>query len=129
METTTQRKSEKLVSIFPETLGYYFEKVGEAVEGKKPAEFGSIHVKLIAQIVQRFKGAVESRMLLDNVPGLSYTFAEIEYPLAELQAYFDAADSKMNDKDAMIFVSYTYQRIKSLKEMASSLDEDQGSTH
>lgn len=57
MEHKEQFKDKKLVDAFPSTLGYYFEKIHEAIRGEKPREFGLAHLDFIISSINSFKEA------------------------------------------------------------------------
>jgi len=48
-----------------------------------------------------------------------------EYPISELEKYFQGTGrSKLNDKDTSIFISFLYEQVKNLKDIAAEIDEE-----
>jgi hypothetical protein len=125
MKHRDQFKDKKLADIFPQTLSYYFEKIGESIHGSKSSEFGAIHVKIIAETVDRFKDALSERGILEAYDSISYELDLIEYPLGELRKFFEnQEESKLNSKDAYIFTYFISKHIDSLIRMAKEIDEE-----
>jgi hypothetical protein len=117
-------KGEKLSDLFPQTLGYHFEKTGEAIYGSKPAKFGTIHVKHIIDTINHFKGALDKRGILNAYDSINDYLNLIEYPLKELAFFFENAnESKLNRDDAYIFMFFVKKHIDDLIEIAIELDE------
>jgi hypothetical protein len=125
MEHRKKHRDEKLADAFPQTLTYYYEKISEAIHGRNFPAFGSLHVKLVSEAVEKFKAMLQTRGLLDAHDSISYHFELVEYPLGELKRYFDAPqDSKLNDKDAYIFLSFIQEQVDFLKRIAVEIDEE-----
>jgi len=116
-------KSERLQSSFPSVLHYYFEKLYESIHGSKPAEFGSIHVKLIADTVESFKNQLGKRGLLKVYDSVTYLLDLLEYPIGQLSLYFtEPKTSGLNDRSAYIFAFFIEKHIDELKEIAEEID-------
>ncbi|MBU4231178.1 MAG: hypothetical protein L6277_11200 [Desulfobacterales bacterium] len=71
-------EDQKLINIFPKTLGYYIEKIYESTRGNKPNKFGELHVDLILKCINEFEYALKERGILNNH---KYSINEINYPL------------------------------------------------
>jgi len=125
MEHRKKHRGEKLEDAFPQTLTYYYEKISESIHGGKPPEFGALHVKLVSEAIEKLKNMLMTRGLLDAYDSISYHLDLVEYPLGELVRYFSAPqDSKLNAKDAYIFLSFIREQVDSLKHMAVEMDEE-----
>ena len=122
-----QFKGQKLKDVFPSSLGYYFEKIGESIHHHYN-DFGAMHVQLVAETIEEFKKALDKRGLLNAYDTLQYSFELIGYPLTELQKYFEKREeSKLNDKDAYIFFWFIKNEADQLIHMAGEIDEEYNS--
>jgi hypothetical protein len=117
-------RDQRLQDVFPSTLGYYFEKIAEATHGSKPAEFGTIHVRLIAETIEAFKERMKQRGILGAYDSVIYLIELIEYPIQELTDYFvDTTSSHISAKGAYIFAFFIERHIEELKGIAKEIDE------
>jgi hypothetical protein len=117
-------KSERLQDSFPSVLHYYFEKLYESIHGSKPVEFGSMHVKLIAEAVESFKNQMDNRGILKVYDSVTYSLDLLEYPIEQLSLYFtDQRSSSLNNKSAYVFAFFVEKHIDDLKSIAEELDK------
>lgn len=118
-------RDQKLEDSFPSTLSYYFKKIGDAIDGSAPSEFGAMHVHMVAEVIEAFKERLKERGILQAYDSVVYLTDLIEYPIQELTRYFtDATDTSLNAKSARIFVFFIDKHIEELKSMAKEIDED-----
>jgi len=118
-------KTERLQDVFPPALHYFFEKIFEAIDGNKPNEFGSIHIKLIAEAVDTFKIRLGKRGALEAYDSITYLLDLLEYPINELSSYFTGPNnSRLNDKSANIFAFFIKKHTDKLIEIAKEIDEE-----
>lgn len=123
MEHRDQFREERLASIFPSTLRYYYEKIAETIHGGAPGELGAGFVDLVVDVIEKFTNALDERDIV-HVDNMAYDLELVQYPLAELRRYFDNPDeSKLNEKDAYIFLVFIRNQIDSLIELAREIDE------
>lgn len=121
-------RSQKLENVFPSTLGYYFAKIGGAIRGSEPVNFGAMHIDLVAGVIKAFKDRLEERGILKAYDPVIDLLKLIEYPIKELTAYFaDATSSTINAKGAHIFTFFVDKHIEELKCMAREIDEEYNS--
>jgi hypothetical protein len=117
-------RDQRLQGIFPSTLGYYFQKIAEATHGSKPAEFGVVHVRFVAETIEAFKERLRERGILDAYDSVVHLLQLIEYPIMELSTYFaDATRSSINEKGAYIFGFFIERHVEELKAIAKEIDE------
>ena len=117
-------KSDHVQDAFPKALHYYFEKLYEAIHGSKPAEFGSIHIKLIAEAVETFKAKLERRGILKAYDSVTYLLELLDYPISQLSAFFTQPDSSaLDNKSAYIFAFFVERKMEELKGIAVEIDE------
>lgn len=119
-------KMEKLVDIFS-SVDYYCEKIFENLGKDKQPKFGCLNVKLIQDVLNKFKAALKRRdMKVDT-----YLYGYLEYSLSELSLYFKAIENKkkrrINDKTAHIFAFYVREHIRQVKKIAQEIDKDYSS--
>ncbi|MDP2918854.1 MAG: hypothetical protein Q8O43_01365 [Dehalococcoidia bacterium] len=118
-------RDQRLEDIFPSTLGYYFQKIGGAIDGSEPSEFGTMHVRLVAKVIEAFKERLKERGALQAYDSVVYLIELIEYPIQELTTYFaDATRSPLSAKGAHIFAFFVDKHIEELKSIAKEIDED-----
>lgn len=120
-------KMEKLASFFPAILGYSFEKVFERIiGGKYPPELASLNLQQIKKAFQDFREALAKRGI--EYGSVNYECELLEYPLAELEAFFQNAkegkESNINEKTAFIFADFVEKKIKELKLLAEEIDNN-----
>ena len=123
MEHKNMHKDEKLADIFHPSLHYYYEKIGEAIFGGAPKEFGIEILNLVANIPIKFKEALLKREIFEAYE-LEDAFEWTEYPLLKLSQFFDGSVETLNNKDAYIYLSYVRKQIDELHQIAKEIDED-----
>ncbi len=108
-------KMEKLVSVFPSTLNYAFAKVSDLIkvsdgiiEGKYPSPLALMNFQEIKRTLQNFREAIAKRGI--TYDSINYVYELLEYPLAELDVFFQNAhegkELNINEKTASIFVFF-----------------------
>jgi hypothetical protein len=116
-------RDKKLTDAFPSILGYHFEKVHEAIRRPDYFEMGGPFLGYIADCVSQFKAMLVERGEWDDHGFTALGFEGLQYPLEELKKYFVApADSKLNDKDAIIFIAFIRQGVEGLERLAEEID-------
>lgn len=121
-------RDQRLQDVFPPTLGYYFQKIGNAIDGSNPKEFGKMHIQLVAEVIEAFKERLKKRGILQAYDSIVYLIDLIEYPIQELTMYFaDSTCSSLNAKGAHIFAFFIDKHIEELKSIAKEIDEDYNS--
>lgn len=118
-------KNERLVDLFPGSLGYAFQKLYEATRGDPHGILGPPHLEMIKGLLKAFSQALERRGLsVDSYSGVKDWFAEVEHPLEELGRFYSAADGAVHPKTAAILVGHLERELAELKGMAAEIDED-----
>ncbi|MFC1921556.1 hypothetical protein ACFLYQ_07520, partial [Chloroflexota bacterium] len=129
-------KMEKLVSVFPDTLGYTFGKVSDLIkvsdgiiEGKYPSPLALMNFHDIKQTLQNFREAIGKRGI--TYESINSVYGLLEYPLAELEVFFQNAQERkelnINEKTAYIFVFFVDKQVDELKSIAKEIDENYSS--
>ncbi len=125
VEHRKMHKEVKLVDCFPQTIRYFLGKLFEATSGEDKYSLGAMHLDLIQNCLDDFRSKLEARSEWDVYESINYHYEQLSYPMAELKMYFDSkSDSKLNDKDAYIFVSFLVEHIDTLKQIAAEIDEE-----
>jgi len=122
-------KMEKLEAIFPNTLSYYIEKIFENIGKLDRAKLGLRHVKLIKKFMDKLKESLQKRGIeIDTYDSIKYQYELLEYPITELELYFDSSKAKeeprINDKTAYIFTCFIKEELRELKEMVIEIDSE-----
>lgn len=122
-------RMEKLVSIFPSTLDYHFEKVFETLIASKPASIGEMNLQLIEKTLNAFREILKKRGIeLETYESINYVFQLIDYPLNELSIFFhnskSGIETNINEKTAFIFAFFVEKKISELRQMAQEIDEE-----
>jgi len=127
MEHKNKHKDIKLVDLFS-TINYYFEKLGNANDGSGSFWLGKSHLQFIKESIEKFKSELINREEWDKNDAANYDYCLTAYPISELEKYFQGTgQSKLDDKDAFIFISFLYEQVKKLKNIAAEIDEEYGS--
>jgi len=126
MEHRKTFRRQSLAEIFPETLNYYFEKVfaGTGNPASPDGQWGASHLKMIADKLQAFRTALQERGLLNRLSDYEYHLAEVEYPLVELQEYWQGSGSIKDPRAARIFAYFLKDKVFELRKMAEDLDAE-----
>jgi hypothetical protein len=126
MEHRKQFRDKKLADIFPATLDYQFLEVFKGVRKLDTvlATFGKASLKVIAETVKEFREAVTQRGVLNRTSDFEYYLSEVEYPLAELAAYFEGKGSLTDPRAAGIFTDFLQDKVRGLIVIAREIDEE-----
>jgi hypothetical protein len=124
MKHREQFREEKLAECFPQTLGYYFSKIFEAIHSPRYFPLGKMHVDLISECLVKLRVMLEQRGEWGIYESVDYEYELLEYPIEQLKIYFsDPAAAKLGAKDAYIFTAFVRNQFKSLQKIASEFDE------
>jgi hypothetical protein len=115
---------ERLEALFPDWLGYMFEKLYEATS--RDASLGPPSLDAIKGVLQKFSEELDRRGLgIKAYPGVKAWFAEIQHPMQEIEGFLDSTQSsKLHPKTAAIVVTHLKQKLEELKRMAAEIDQD-----
>lgn len=122
----------KVVSAFPDTLSYYFEKTYEAIGKPEKIQLGRMHIGLIRQCLVDFEKLINERGLaISTYSGVNCIWGEIQYPLKELETFFNDIQGKdipvINEQTARIFLHFVQEKVLELKEVAQEIDDEYAS--
>ena len=125
MEHRREFRNQKLSEFFPPTLGHSSEKIAESVEGDLPDEFGASLIQGIQADLQRFKEALAARGVWTAYEdSAGHEIELLEYPLDQLREFFTSrGQSRLNAKDAFVFLSFIRQHLRDLEKVAREIDE------
>lgn len=126
MEHREAFRGTKLADLFSKSVGYDCEKIGEAIDGGLPADFGASLVRSMLDSIKAFKDELERRGMLEAYGDAVGEYSrQLEYPLTELRGYFEnPAESRLNASDAAIFLSYVLKHMGEFIQMAEGIDEE-----
>jgi len=112
--------NDKLVTIFPPTLSYLFEKVREGISKESHREFGLASFKTIVSYLDHLEGKLKER---GEEECIEHIKADIDYPTEKVMSYLN--DSKTVDQRATeIFIKYIQDKYDILKTIAKEIDEE-----
>jgi len=122
-------KMEKLEDVFPDTFSYYIEKIFENIGKLEHAKFGLMQVELVKGVINKLKEFLQKRGIeIDTYVSIKYLYELLEYPITELEIYFDRLmakkEPKINDKTAYIFAYFIREHLFQLKEIAKEIDNE-----
>jgi hypothetical protein len=125
-------RMEKLASFFPDTLGYCFEKINLSTTTLKEPALGAWGVEQVKQVLKTFQEALAKRGIdLDTYDVVKNVYILLEYPLAELEAFFQNVENgrelNINERTAYIFAFFVEKQVNELKDLAREIDEDYSS--
>lgn len=113
-------RGRKLKDIFHRSLYYSIEKIYESIYAVRPNKFGELHVDIIRNCVEQFLKALEERGILNVYNSIN----DLIYPLDELKKYFSSPDqSKLDAKDARIFIFFLEKMLEVQEENAKEIDQ------
>jgi hypothetical protein len=125
MKHRSEHRDEKLRDVFPDTLTYYFSKIFEAIHSSTYFPLGEMQVDLVWKCLISLKELLEKRGEWGIYDSVNYEYELLEYPLGELKSFFtNRAASKLNEKDAYIFCAFIRERLKTLQQIASEIDDE-----
>lgn len=124
-------RDENLVDCFPEVWGYHTEKMSEGTYkvDKAHAIWADASLLSIKEMLERFRKALARRGIeLDTDDSVKYLYEDLEYPLAELEAFFEAVregrNPNIDHRAAYIFTYYVRAKLGELREIAEEIDKD-----
>jgi hypothetical protein len=122
-------QDEKLVDLFPGTLGYAFEKLGQRIRSDDPVNFGLAGFEVIQRTLADLRDALERRgSSIKTYPGIEDAYEELEYPIRQMDLYLEGEPSDIvTPALAEIVVFFIQKKVDELKRMAREIDEDYAS--
>lgn len=121
-ELRLAHKGDRLAALFPDTLGYSFEKLHDGIFNAHP--LGAPSLQHVKEVIATFGAALEKRGLsVSAYSGVKDWYTEIEQPLAELEAFFEGR-SQLHPQILSIVASHVKDQVALLKEMATEIDVD-----
>lgn len=122
-ELRLAHKDDRLTALFPDTLGYSFEKLHDGIFSGHP--FGAPSLQHIKDVIAAFAIALEKRGLSTAAyPGVKDWYTEIAQPIAELEAFFEHHSSQLHPQILSIIATHLEKQIGLLRKMAAEIDED-----
>jgi len=118
-------KDIKICDLFlPTILNYPLQKIYESLNDHSKFMLGKSQLKFIQEnCIEKFKSELVNRNEWDD--SVDHEYDMIVYSINELEKYFEGAErSKLNHKDALIFLSFLDKQIGRLKKVAQEVDED-----
>lgn len=125
---------ELLADLFPQTLGYHFEKLNQGIYESGPekaahAGMGLGGLRNIRSVLTSVHEALTKRGYeLDAHSGIGHLYEEVRYPIEKLQAFLEAKHANgtipIDEEAALIFVFFLRAKVEELREIAREIDEE-----
>jgi hypothetical protein len=124
-----QFQGNKLQTVFPQTLGYSFEKINEHVRGDTLAPMGAWGIEQVRNTLNDLRRALEARGIhVGTYDSIDYLYELIEYPLGQLEAYLNGKESEISGASAAkIFSFFVERHVGELRTIAAEIDDEFGS--
>jgi hypothetical protein len=110
--------NDKLVTIFPPTLGYHFEKVREGLSNDSHRAFALANFDAITECFEKFRKKLVERGEEECVQDVQ---RDLEYPVKKVRLYLSDPGS-VDQEAAAIFVKYIEGRFEAAKIIANEID-------
>lgn len=119
-----QFRQQPLSEIFPSSMGYHFEKIGQGIYAysKGDREFGHTNLKMLREVYESFKAGLEARNELSEY--VAYDLNEYLHAISRLDEYLSGNVPQMQEADARIYYGYLYSRHPSFLGLAKEIDEE-----
>lgn len=112
--------------IFPQTLGYHFQKMDEVIENPTHFELGIVNLTVIEKVIHDFETELNNRDEIDD--WWEYHKKKVDYPLEQLRLFFTNDENcEINSITASIFVWYTKNELKEWRDLANEIDNEYNS--
>lgn len=129
MKHREQHKGKKLASCFPDTLGYYFSNIFDAIHSPDDYPLGKTHVGYVSECLSCMKSMLQEREEWGINESIEYEHKLLEYPLERLATFFtDRTASGLDSKDAFIYTDFVQHRIERLRQIAGEVDANYEAT-
>lgn len=127
-------RMEPLADLFPQTMGYHFEKLNQGVYESGPekaahAGMGLGGLRNIRGVLASVHEALARRgHELDAHSGIGNLYAELRYPIEKLEAFLEAKHANgtvpIDEAAALIFVFFLRAKVEELREIVRRIDEE-----
>jgi len=123
-----QFRGNRLADVFPNILGYCFEKINEDIRGDTLAPMGVWGIEEIRKTLDNLRHALELHGIqIDTYDSIKYLYERLSYPFDELEKYLRKEASAVRDPQAAYIFSYFISgKIAELRAIASEIDQDFG---
>jgi hypothetical protein len=112
-----------LINVFDSGLGYYFEKVGQAIYSgtRDNVDFGKDMLGIIKKIHEKFQLELSAINELDS--SLEYELREYFHAISKLYSYFNNKESNFIEFDARIYLHFIEKYNKRFIKIAKEIDD------
>lgn len=120
-------RMEKLLAIFPDSIGYHCDKVVQSILEDALPGFGAANLEVVKDAVRAFREAV-GRRDRDFYEWLEDDYTLIDHTISNLESFFQVRDKgeepKVEITTARIFSTFLRGQVQSLKTYANRIDDD-----
>lgn len=119
-----QFKEKQMARVFPASMDYCFEKIGEGIysTGFGKAEFGLQMLLSVKDTYHKFKDMLSERNELGEY--VEYDLGQYMYAIEKLEAYYKKIDNTMIEADARIYLFYIREEHKHFLTIATEIDAE-----
>jgi len=121
-----QFRGSRLADVFPNILGYCFEKINEHIRGDSMAPMGVWGIEEVRKTLENLRNALQLRGIqIDTYDSIEYLYEQLSYPIVEIEKYLRKEASAVHDAQAAYIFSYFIRgKIEELRTIAGEIDED-----
>ncbi len=120
-------RMEKLVDIFPLTIGYTLEKIAEGVLKDNYAELAPAHLEQLEEVLRKFREAVGHRDK-DFYESLEDDYKLVNHCIEYLEGFFLKKEQGVTTEGdtftAQIFTTYLHDQVEVMKQYAKGIDDE-----
>ncbi len=123
-------KGELIVDIFPSTMSYNFEKIGEAIHSPSESNtiFGLTMLNLVKKNYEKFEEELRKRNELPSNTYLKYDLDQYFHTIEVLNKYLNRKKEDMTERDAIVYLFYLREVHNVFLEIAAEYDEEYNKT-
>lgn len=123
-------KGELIVDIFPSTMSYNFEKIGEAIYSPSESNtiFGLTMLNSVKKNYEKFEEELRKRNELPSNTYLKYDLDQYFHTIEVLNKYLHRKKEDMTERDAIVYLFYLREVHNVFLKIAAEYDEEYNKT-
>lgn len=113
----------RIQDVFPSTMGYFFEKIGQGIWAHSPGdrEFGQSNLRMLKETYEKYEAALRERNELGEYT--EFDLGEYFHAIKRIEEYLAGGSDSMEELDARIYWSYIRNEHSSFMQIAKEVDE------
>lgn len=119
-----QFKERPLSGLFPSSMGYHFEKIGQGIYAWSHGdrEFGIANLRMLREVYEKFQVSLAERRELNEYS--EYDLNDYFHAIDRLNEYFGGTAPHMSETDARIYYGYLYAKHLGFVSLAKEIDAE-----